>query len=225
MDHVATATTGLGSPAHGAIGKFEIIVAATAADFGIGYNDTIPWKIPEDMKHFRTVTTSVKPPQSCVIMGRRTWESLPASACPLPHRRNLVLSRGNALQLPVGVDCAKSFGEALDKCRTWQAQGVVGQVFVIGGAQLYEEAIAHPDCTTVRLTLVTAPEFRVDVTLSTDFQRRLGWFTGQPPVTQPPAVEFELVSVTGTSVHHPPFPQEAISYNFAVYSRRPAAST
>lgn len=64
------------------------LVWAQSANGVIGRDGTLPWHLPEDLKHFRALTTG-----ATVLMGRRTWESLPPRFRPLPGRRNVVLSR------------------------------------------------------------------------------------------------------------------------------------
>jgi dihydrofolate reductase len=108
------------------------LIWAQAANGVIGRDHGIPWHIPEDMKHFREVTTG-----STVVMGRRTWDSLPPRFRPLPGRRNVVLTR----------------------CVTWTAEGaevahdldeaLVGDVWVIGGADVYAAALPRADVLEV----------------------------------------------------------------------------
>ena len=66
--------------------SFEIVVAATASNFGIGKLGGLPWKLPGDMAFFKTLTTTTidNKKQNAVIMGRKTWESLPEKFRPLP---------------------------------------------------------------------------------------------------------------------------------------------
>lgn len=102
----------------------------------IGSDGTIPWHVPEDFAHFKRTTLG-----STVIMGRRTWDSLPDRARPLPDRRNIVVSR-NGEWSAAGAERAGSLAEALR---------LAGDepVWVIGGGQLYREAIAAADVLEV----------------------------------------------------------------------------
>ena len=102
---------------------------------GVG---TLPWHLPEDLKHFRAITTG-KP----VIMGRKTWESLPEKFRPLPGRLNIVISRSPSYLAP-GATVTDSVGRALKAC------GGAEEAFVIGGAELYRQAIG--DATQLILT-------------------------------------------------------------------------
>jgi len=105
------------------------LIAAVAANRVIGKDNQLLWHLPEDMRHFRE-TTRGKP----VIMGRRTWESLPDSFRPLPGRHNIVVSRNPAYQASGASLCA-SLEDALLKA------GDAAEVFVIGGAELYRQAM------------------------------------------------------------------------------------
>lgn len=92
----------------------------------IGRDGTIPWSLPEDMAHFKRLTMG-----HTVVMGRRTWESLPARFRPLPGRRNVVVSR-NPDYRAEGAEVVDSIEAALCSTDTW----------VIGGAEIYHLAIS-----------------------------------------------------------------------------------
>ena len=123
-----------------------VVVAAMARGRVIGRvidgTGALPWHLPEDLAHFRAVTRG-----HAVIMGRKTWDSLPARFRPLPGRRNLVVTR-NTTWHAEGADAAFSLDEALAR--------VTGadRVFVIGGAELY--AVALPLASTLLLTEIDA---------------------------------------------------------------------
>ena len=104
-------------------------MAALARDGVIGRDGTIPWRIPEDMAYFRTLTTGHP-----VVMGRRTWDSLPDRFRPLPGRRNVVITRNDRWHAD-GAERAASFDEALRLLEGTE------QVFVIGGAEIYASAL------------------------------------------------------------------------------------
>lgn len=109
------------------------LVAAVAGGDVIGRGGTIPWRIPEDMAHFRAVTLGHP-----VVMGRKTWDSLPDRFRPLPGRRNIVVTR-NPDWRAEGAERAPSLAEALVTI------GGEEQVFVIGGAELYAAALPLAD--------------------------------------------------------------------------------
>lgn len=131
------------SPAPG----FTVIAAADDAG-GIGRAGSLPWRLAGDMDHFRRVTSGPGGGANAVILGRRTWESLPPRFRPLPGRRNLVVTRQPGFAAP-GAELAPGFAEAWARAR---AGG--GETFVIGGAEIYALALAHPDCARVLLTRV-----------------------------------------------------------------------
>jgi dihydrofolate reductase len=107
------------------------IVAALAHGGVIGREGGIPWRLPEDVAHFKNLTTG-----HAVVMGRRTWDSLPDRFRPLPGRRNVVVTR-NAEWDAKGAERAGSLEEALTLL------GEEEHVFVIGGAEIYAAALPH----------------------------------------------------------------------------------
>jgi dihydrofolate reductase len=109
------------------------LIAALARNGVIGRGDMLPWHLPEDLQHFRRATLGCP-----VIMGRRTWESLPARYRPLPGRRNLVLTHRPEWQA-AGAQAAPSLAAAL------HALAGAERAFVIGGAALYEAALPLAD--------------------------------------------------------------------------------
>jgi dihydrofolate reductase len=109
------------------------LVAAIARGGVIGRDNTIPWHLPEDVAHFKALTTGHP-----VVMGRRTWCSLPDPFRPLPDRRNVVVTR-NPVWHGEGAERAASLEEALLLLRGEPS------VFVIGGGALYAEALPVAD--------------------------------------------------------------------------------
>jgi|TARA_B110000967_G_scaffold210062_1_gene270122 dihydrofolate reductase/thymidylate synthase len=158
---------------------FQVVVAATAGEMGIGLDGTLPWRLPKDMAYFKALTSQVDEPgkKNAVVMGRKTWESIPPKFRPLPGRVNVVLSRSGSLReasgdtnsipngngdtpcetLPEGVLLRASLDEALEFLGSEEMRKEVERVFVIGGAQVYAEALGSPKCTAVHLTEVTPP--------------------------------------------------------------------
>lgn len=126
---------------------FTVIAAVDDAG-GIGRGGGLPWRLRADLEFFRRVTTGPGGGANAVILGRRTWESLPPRFRPLPERRNVVLTRRPGTGF-AGAQTAPDFAGALARAR---AGG--GEVFVIGGAEVYAAALAHPDCARILLTRV-----------------------------------------------------------------------
>lgn len=136
-----------------------VIVAAVAKNGVIGKNDTLPWRLPEDMAHFKALTMG-----QAVVMGRKTWESLPVKFRPLPKRQNYVVTRDPNYVAP-GATVLNSLEEvrkigagetALEEtCRAapgvsspsgGRPQGAqAGDLYVIGGAELYRQLLPWAD--------------------------------------------------------------------------------
>jgi dihydrofolate reductase len=109
------------------------IVAAVARGGVIGRDNSIPWRLPEDMERFRVLTTG-----HAVVMGRRTWDSLPDRFRPLPGRRNVVVTRDPDWAAE-GAERSSSLDDAL------RLLADEPEVFVIGGADVYAAALRVAD--------------------------------------------------------------------------------
>jgi dihydrofolate reductase len=109
------------------------IIAAVSQNNCIGKDGSLPWHLPEDMKHFKELTMGHP-----VIMGRKTWESIPEKFRPLPGRLNVVVTRQPDYALPEGVEHAASLDDAL-------TVHTAEDVFVIGGATVYADAMPKAD--------------------------------------------------------------------------------
>lgn len=123
--------------------SFDVVVAMDRAG-GIARNGDMPWHLPEDLKYFAKLTTGEG--DDVVIMGRKTWETIPDRYRPLPRRRNLVITRQDDYQAE-GADVFGSLEQALEAA----ALGA-GKIHVIGGAQIYALALAHPSCQEAFIT-------------------------------------------------------------------------
>jgi dihydrofolate reductase len=106
------------------------LIAAVAHNGVIGADNRLPWRLPDDMRRFRDLTTG-----HSVIMGRRTWESI---GKPLPGRQNIVVTRASGRAAPE-VEFAPSLDAALNMANRPEP------VFVIGGEALYREALPRAD--------------------------------------------------------------------------------
>ncbi len=178
---------------------FELVAAADER-LGIGKRGRLPWRLPREMRYFRELTSRADegaPPgtENAVIMGRRTWESIPEPYRPLVGRANVVVTTQPSYPLPEGVERASELDEALRLGRT-RAPG--GRVFVIGGAKLYEEAIAHPACAGIYLTRLMA-DFDCDAFFPTIDER-----------------EFELAEVIDDAS------ERGVRYRIERWRRRPS---
>ena len=108
------------------------LIAAVAKNGVIGKDNRLPWHLPADLRHFKALTTG-----HAVIMGRKTWESLPEKFRPLPGRQNIVVTR-NAAYAASGATVAGSLPDAV-------AAAAGEEAFVIGGAELYQVALLLAD--------------------------------------------------------------------------------
>ncbi len=131
----------------------DFIVAMTQ-DRLIGKENALPWRLPQDLKRFKAITTG-----NSVIMGRKTYSSI---GRPLPNRKNLVLTRDPAFK-----------AEGVTVCHSWEdvTEAVAGTPFVIGGAEIYQQAL--PRLRRLYLTLIlekfNGDAFFPDLKLDADF--------------------------------------------------------
>ena len=119
------------------------IIAVIDKNRAIGWRNRLLFDIPSDMRRFKTLTMG-----HAVIMGRRTFESLPGG--PLPGRRNIVVSK--SLTEINGAEVCKSVTEALARCSAEK------EVFIIGGGELYRQTISHADRLYLTVVDDTAPQ-------------------------------------------------------------------
>lgn len=123
------------------------IVVAVDEDGGIGKEGGIPWRLRADLRHLKKLT--VGDGGNAVVMGRKTWESLPDRFRPLPERHNVVVSRRRDYPLPAGVRLAH------DPSAVWgQLASDHRRLFCLGGSELYRHVLDEGLCQTVHLTQV-----------------------------------------------------------------------
>lgn len=118
------------------------LIYARAANGVIGKHNALPWHLPEDMAHFKRVTMGCP-----VVMGRKTWESLPPKFRPLPGRLNVVITRQPDWQAP-GAVVTHSVQEALAACDD-ATPGATQAAWVIGGAEIYAATLPHANMALV----------------------------------------------------------------------------
>jgi dihydrofolate reductase len=123
------------------VSRAFVIVVSASRNFGIGANGGIPWKLPKDLAHFKAVTID-----GAVIMGRKTWDALPARVRPLPGRENIVVTSGPEL---TGAKTFPSLAQAINSAES-------AKISVIGGSYLFQEIFANPilldACSHIYLT-------------------------------------------------------------------------
>lgn len=137
---------------------FDLVVACDL-EWGIGKDGGLAWSLPRDMRFFRDLTLGKtnlggkvgSEGLNVVIMGRKTWESIPEQFSPLEGRLNVVLTRQAGFVVPEGVLAFGSLDEALlalDKIEG------LGRYFVIGGGLVYREAVSHERCGALYVTRI-----------------------------------------------------------------------
>ncbi|GAY66187.1 hypothetical protein CUMW_246740 [Citrus unshiu] len=135
--------------------SYQVVVAATR-DMGIGKDGKLPWKLPSDLKFFKEITqiTSDAGKRNAVIMGRKTWESIPLEHRPLPGRLNVVLTRSGSFDIATveNVVICGSIGSALELLAASPYCLSIEKVFVIGGGQILSEALNAPECDAIHIT-------------------------------------------------------------------------
>ncbi|KAF2125982.1 hypothetical protein P153DRAFT_298072 [Dothidotthia symphoricarpi CBS 119687] len=211
--------------------SLTLILAATPS-LGIGKNGTLPWpQLKKEMGYFARVTKRVHTPPStpgarrvnAVLMGRKTWESIPPRFRPLKDRLNIVVTRSPGAfssavkeEGEVGVEgplVASSIGDALARLRS--SQRVAGEevqverVYVIGGASVYEQALEMRECERVLLTRIKG-EFECDTFFT-------GWDEGDwREVGKSELREFtgEGESVEGVVA------EQGVEFEFCLFERR-----
>lgn len=107
------------------------IIAAIDQQNGIGKNNQLLCHFPADLKHFKAKTTG-----HCIVMGRKTFESL---GKPLPNRTHIIISRNNHFKVPEGCFLVDSLEKALEVAKVNES------LYIIGGAEIYKQAIAKAD--------------------------------------------------------------------------------
>lgn len=129
------------------------LVAAVDENYGLGKRGELPWRLKGDLAYFQKLTTVTDDPRrrNMVVMGRKTWDSLPSSSRPLAKRLNVVLTRRQDLLLAGEAKTASSLAEAFAL-----ADHGVAKIFVIGGGELYAAAIDHPRVQGIYLTKIAA---------------------------------------------------------------------
>lgn len=178
---------------------FSIVVAMDQKQ-GIGRDGHLPWHLKCDLRHFKEITTKTrdKDKRNAVIMGRKTWDSLPAQFRPLPNRVNIVITGNDNLKFPQGVLRAGGLEQALELLTKGVLSKTVEGVYVIGGAQIFRQAIVREECRKIYLTQILH-SFDCD--------------TFFPPFTE----QFQQAA------NSPRYVENDISCLFAEYSRKTAA--
>ncbi|KAL6908850.1 dihydrofolate reductase-like domain-containing protein [Trichoderma evansii] len=203
--------------------ELTLIVAATRS-MGIGFQGGMPWKgLKKEMQYFARVTTRVPassqtPIQNAVIMGRKTWDSIPPKFRPLKNRLNIVITRSAPANPPSpppadtevrvpSVEAALRYAAEANS-----SNGAATRVFVMGGAQIYDAALKHPSAKRVLLTSMNA-EFECDTFFPLDLTggRAEGWEKKSRE---------ELQAWTGEEVEEGGQEEAGIKYEFQMWEKK-----
>ncbi|XP_056645719.1 dihydrofolate reductase [Diorhabda sublineata] len=120
------------------------VIAAACENMGIGKNNNLPWKLKTEMEYFTKMTTTTRDPckKNIVIMGHNTWNSIHKKFKPLKGRINFILSRSDLNLRDYGdVYVFKSFRSCLDTLEGPEFKDIYERIWVIGGSQVYKEAV------------------------------------------------------------------------------------
>jgi dihydrofolate reductase/thymidylate synthase len=174
------------------MGKRVAVIFAATPKRGIGLEGDLPWRLPGDLKYFKDVTT--KGGLNAVVMGTKTWDSIPAKFRPLPGRTNVVLSSTRKQSdFPEGVLVASSVAEAISVLEPRPEK----EIFVIGGEGAIREALGLPQLSAIYLTRV-GKDFECD------------------RFHEPIPDDFHVTRVSRTKSH------QGVPYDFVLFERDPS---
>ena len=153
------------------------IIVAHGRRKGIGIGNKLPWLLKKDIVNFKNLT--IGDGNNSVIMGRRTWDSLPKSARPLPNRYNIVVSKSIKLEVEMYPNCkvVSSITEALD----YSKKKKFDKTWAIGGAGIYDGVLEHGNINEIHVTNVdsslSCDTFFPDITKDYDIIQATPWMT------------------------------------------------
>lgn len=187
----------------------SIIVAALKPSLGIGSNGKMPWRLRKEIRYFKEVTskTTTENSRNAVIMGRKTWESIPAKFRPLPDRLNIILSRSYENEI---IDSNIIHANSVESSLSLISN--VDRIFIIGGAQIYNELINNPLVSQLLITEIEHPNPE-SVEMDTFLKFTLESWTKQP--------KSELQKFIGEEIILEDDIQEGdFTYNYTLWTRK-----
>ncbi|XP_047317177.1 bifunctional dihydrofolate reductase-thymidylate synthase-like [Impatiens glandulifera] len=165
------------------IRTYQVVVAATKG-LGIDKDGKLPWDLPTDAKFFMKVTYATSDPtkRNAVIMGRKSWESIPLADRPFPGRLNVILTRSGKFNIATSenVLMCSSTVSALELLATPPYSESIETVFVIGGGEILRDALNAPGCEAIHITEIEA-DLECDVFIPPiDFSVFHPWYSSFP---------------------------------------------
>lgn len=196
------------------------LIVATTSNLGIGFKGTLPWHIKSEMQYFARVTScaalsSPEGSRNAVIMGRKTWDSIPAKFRPLKNRVNVVISRNapsvnvgqeNWEQNPIWVDSVERAVAILEEQSS--TRPAIARAFVIGGSQIYDAMKDMAD--SVLLTRVYG-DWDVDTYFTVDYDKESKWTRA--------SLE-ELNNFTGENVPEARIKEKEVEFEYRLYVKQ-----
>ncbi|KAF8328122.1 dihydrofolate reductase [Cantharellus anzutake] len=203
-----------------------IIVAATRSNrIGVS-SQGLPWRLPLEMAYFAHVTSGApKGSINAVVMGRKTWESIPSKFRPLKNRLNLVITNQPSYDLlrpnAGSVILAHSLDEALKKIdpnasNPQPLQQSLNRIFIIGGATIYNQALSSSSLTRILLTRITEPDFDDCDVFLPEFRNQTE-ANGERIWTQ--STHQDLVDWVGSDVPKGSQQEKDVEYEFQMWTR------
>ncbi|CAK9142038.1 unnamed protein product [Ilex paraguariensis] len=200
---------------------YQVVVAATR-DMGIGKDGKLPWRLPSDLKFFKEVTmnTSDSTKKNAIIMGRKTWESIPLEHRPLPGRLNVVLTRSGSFDIATAenVVICGSMVSALELLAASPYFLSIEKVFVIGGGEILSGSLNAPGCDAIHIT-----EIEASIECDT-FMPAIDTSVFQPWYSSSPLVENNIRYSFTTYVRVRDFPVEPLSQTSGLMSENSSDS-
>ncbi|KAG2397917.1 Bifunctional dihydrofolate reductase-thymidylate synthase [Vigna angularis] len=189
---------------------YQAVVIATR-DMGISKDGKLPWTLPTDLKFFDEITTITSDPgkKNAVVMGRKTWESIPPEDRPLPGRLNVVLTRSGSFDIATAenVIICGSVSSAMELLAASPYCLSIEKVFLTGGGEIFREALNVPGCEAAHIT-----EIEASIECDT-FMPRVDAFQFQSWYSSFPLVEDNLRYSFNTYVRVRSSPAESLRQN------------
>lgn len=187
-----------------------IIVAALKPLYGIGYQGSLPWRLRKEMAYFKRVTTRTSDPslRNAVIMGRKTWDSIPSKFRPLSSRLNIILSRSFDNEvIDENLLHAKSVQDSLQLIKDKNIE----RVYVIGGAEIYNEFIKSGLVDNVLLTEIEHTE-KEELDMDTFLKFDVNQWTKLS--------KSELIEFTGEEAIDDDIREDKFIYNYTLWQKQ-----